>query len=195
MEKSSWNIPTLECHWRNLVETDPHWDATRETLTFVADTGTPVEGLKQPTHAPAHMIKQSSILGSLKWQDGGTPISKWTGLCKVSLYMEFTVLQWVPILLLTHVSTSTSLCACLWYEHHYNFEYLGLQVNWNQFSSNNSHHPSCIHKEAACYEVTWLNGLQTRLSQYTGVPLDKAHWFTTGATSTLGCHWNHTGWC
>ena len=21
------------------------------------------------------------------------------------------------------------------------------------------------------------------------------HWKTTGATSTLGCHWNHTGWC
>ena len=21
------------------------------------------------------------------------------------------------------------------------------------------------------------------------------HWKTIGATSTLGCHWNHTGWC
>ena len=21
------------------------------------------------------------------------------------------------------------------------------------------------------------------------------HWKTTGATSTMGCHWNHTGWC
>ena len=21
------------------------------------------------------------------------------------------------------------------------------------------------------------------------------HWKTTGARSTLGCHWNHTGWC
>ena len=27
------------------------------------------------------------------------------------------------------------------------------------------------------------------------MPLDRPHWKTTGATSTLGCHWNHTGWC
>ena len=31
LEKLSWNSPTLECHWRNLVETAPHWDATGET--------------------------------------------------------------------------------------------------------------------------------------------------------------------
>ena len=23
----------------------------------------------------------------------------------------------------------------------------------------------------------------------------ETHWKTTGATSTLGCHWNHTDWC
>ena len=28
LEKLSWNSPTLECHWRNLIETVPHWDAT-----------------------------------------------------------------------------------------------------------------------------------------------------------------------
>ena len=32
--KLSWNSPTLECHWRNLVESVPHWDATGETLIF-----------------------------------------------------------------------------------------------------------------------------------------------------------------
>ena len=31
--------------------------------------------------------------------------------------------------------------------------------------------------------------------QYTGIPLIRPHWKTTGATGTLGCHWNHTGWC
>ena len=48
--------------------------------------------------------------------------------------------------------------------------------------------------------MTWPNDLQTRFGQYTGIPLDRPHWKTTGATSTLGCHWNHmadasTQWC
>ena len=43
--------------------------------------------------------------------------------------------------------------------------------------------------------MAWPNDLQTRFCQYTGIPLDRPHWKTTGATSTLGCHWNHTGWC
>ena len=64
---------------------------------------------------------------------------------------------------------------------------------------------------------TYLNlyNIQTRCSQYTGIPLDRLHWNshwssigtpvllcllrthmkTTGAISTLGCHWNHTSWC
>ena len=41
--------------------------------------------------------------------------------------------------------TSTSLCACLGYEHQYIFVYLGLQFKWNQISSNNCHHTRCIH--------------------------------------------------
>ena len=32
-------------HWKNLIDTAPHWDATGETLTFAAYTGTPLEGL------------------------------------------------------------------------------------------------------------------------------------------------------
>ena len=135
-EKLSWNSPTLECHWRNLVETAPHWDATGETLTFVAYSGTPLGGLWQPTHAPTHIVKQSSIHASLKWQDGGTPISKWAGLCKFSLYLELTALQWIPVLLLTHVSTSTSSCAYPWYEHHCSFLCVwgGKSNEINQFS-------------------------------------------------------------
>ena len=57
LEKLSWNSPTMECHWRNLVESTPHWDATGET--FAAYTGTPLEGLWQPTHAPTHIVKHA----------------------------------------------------------------------------------------------------------------------------------------
>ena len=53
LEKLSWNSPKLECHWRNSVESAPHWEATGET-NFAAYTGTPLEGLWQPTHAPTH---------------------------------------------------------------------------------------------------------------------------------------------
>ena len=99
---------TLEDRWRNLVEFASHWDANGETVTFAAYTGTPLEGLWQPTHAlTIKLSMQSSIHASLKWQDGGTSISKWAGLCIFSLYLEFIALQWMPILLLTHVSTST----------------------------------------------------------------------------------------
>ena len=43
--------------------------------------------------------------------------------------------------------------------------------------------------------MTWSNDLQTRFCQYIGIQLDRPHWKTTGAASTLGCHWNHTGRC
>ena len=174
LEKLSWKCPTLGCHWRNSC------------------------------------------------------------LCKLSVYLEFTALQWIPALLLTHLSTSTSLCACLWYEHHYSFVYLGLQVKWNQFSSNNSHHTSCMHK--GLHAGKWTDPMTSKPDSvdtlgyhwidHTGRPLEPqvrwdatgttladastqwcfsgnpvliciigTHWKTTGATGTLGCHWNHIGWC
>ena len=114
------------------------------------------------------------------------------------------------------------------------FVYLGLQVKWNQFSSNNSHHTSCIHKGS--HAGKWpdlmtskpdsVSTLGYHWTDHTGRPLEPqvhwdatgttladastqwcssgdpvliciigTHWKTTGATSTLGCHWNHTGWC
>ena len=36
---------TLEHHWKNLVETAPHWNATWKNLTIAAYTETPLEGL------------------------------------------------------------------------------------------------------------------------------------------------------
>ena len=89
------------------------------------------------------------------------------------------------------------------------FVYLGLQYKWNQLSSNNSRHTSCIHKGwVACWEVTWPNDLHSRRSQYTGIPLDKLHWNQTGwfcgpvvfhwqssvnlhNWNTLEDHWSH----
>ena len=114
------------------------------------------------------------------------------------------------------------------------FVYLGLQVKWNQFSSNNSHHTSCIHKGS--HAGKWLDLMTSKpdsvstlgyhWTYHTGRPLEPqvhwdatgttladastqwcssgdpvlifiigTHWKTTGATSTLECHWNHTGWC
>ena len=49
----------LEHHWKNLVETTPHWNATGGTVTFAAYTGTPLEGLWQPTHVPTHIVKHA----------------------------------------------------------------------------------------------------------------------------------------
>ena len=114
------------------------------------------------------------------------------------------------------------------------FVYLGLQVKWYQFSSNNSHHTSCIHKGS--HAGRWpdlmapkpdsVTTLWYHWTDQTGRPLEPqvhwdvtgttladantqwcssgdpvliciigTHWKTTGATSTLGCHWNHTRWC
>ena len=107
---------------------------------------------------------QSSIHASLKRQDGGTPVSKWTGLCIFSLYLEFTALQWIPVLLLTHVSTSTLLCLCLWYEHHNSFCIFGVASVWvltelpaagMSSSWNHSYYPS--------HQRPWHETVQRRL--------------------------------
>ena len=99
------------------------------------------------------------------------------------------------------MDTSSALNTCkyfnitlcmLWYEHHYSFCVFGgaSHMKLKQLS------PYQLYTlGVACWEVTWPNDLQTRFCQYTGIPLDRPHWKTTGATSTLGCHWNHTGWC
>ena len=136
---------------------------------------------------------QSSIHASLKWQDGGTRVSKWTSLCIFSLYLEFTALQWIPVLLLTHVSTSTLLCACLWYEHHYSFCVFGVASQMKSVKLKKTHHTSCIHKRSHVgkwpdlmtpkpYSVSTLGYHWT---DHTGRPLEpQVHWDATGTT-----HW------
>ena len=85
LEKLSWNSPTLECHWRNLVESAPHWDATGETLTFAAYAGTPLEGLWQPTHAPTHIVKHAEKhpcqFEMTRWRDTSKQVDR-------SLYIQ-----------------------------------------------------------------------------------------------------------
>ena len=156
-----------------------------------------------------------------QWQDDRPPSSKWTGLCKFSFYLEFTALQCILVLLFKHVSTSKSFCACLGYEHYYSFCVFGLQYKCNHLSSNNSHHASCIHKglhagkwpDLMTSKIDALSTLGYHWADCTGTALSGAiaqwsssgnpvliciigtHWKTTGATSTLEHHWNHTIWC
>ena len=100
------------------------------------------------------------------------------------------------------------------------FVYLGLQFKWNQLSSNNSRHTNCIHMwfdagkwhDLLTSKPEVVSTLGYHWADYTGTTQADAisrwsssgnpeliciivtHWKTTGATGTLGCHWNHTGW-
>ena len=125
---------------------------------------------------------QSSIHASLKSQHGGTPVSKWTGLWIFSFYLEFTALQWMPVLLLTHVSTSTSLCACLWYERHYNFCVFGVA----------SQMKSVEFKQLSPYQYVYIRGrmLGSDLTLWPPNQILSVHWDATGQT-TLEDHWSH----
>ena len=97
--------------------------------------------------------------------------------------------------------------------------YLGLQVIWNQFSSNRSHHTSCIHNGSHAGKWPYLmtsksdsvSTLGYHWTDHTGRPLEpKVHWDATGTTladaSTqwcfsgdpvliciIGTHWKTTG--
>ena len=151
-----------------------------------------------------------------KWRDTSKQVDR-------SLYIQplfgVTALQWIPVLLLIHVSTSTLLCACLDMSTIIVFVYLGLQVKWNQFSSNNSHHTSCIHKgshagkwpDPMTYKPDSVSTLGCHWTEHTGRLLEpQVHWDATGTTladaSTqwcssgdpvliciIGTHWKTTG--
>ena len=80
------------------------------------------------------------------------------------------------------------------------FVYLGLQVKWNQFSSNNSHHTSCIHRGS--HAGKWpdlmtskpdsVSTLGYHWTNHTGRPLEpQVHWDATGTTLADAS----TQWC
>ena len=102
------------------------------------------------------------------------------------------------------------------------FVYLGLQYKWNQLRQTTFAIP-VVYIRGGLHAGKWpdlmtskpdaLNTLGYDWTDCTGTTLADAiaqwsssgnqvlickigtHWKTTGATSTLGCHWNHTGWC
>ena len=99
------------------------------------------------------------------------------------------------------------------------FVYLGLQVKQNQFSSNNSHHTSCMHKglhagkwpDLITSKPDYVSTLGYHWTDHTGRPLDpQVHRDATGTTladastqwcpsgypvliCVIGTHWNTTG--
>ena len=194
LNKRNWNCPTLECHWGDY---------------------------NSPHTIQAHIVKQSSIHASLKWQDGGTQGT--SGQISVNLAFTWSLL----------LSTVYQFCSSnMWLvQHHFvhaldistiiAFVYLGLQYKLNQLSSNNSRHTSCIHRGcmlgsdltqwppnqtlpvhwvyhwADCTGTTLADAIVHRSSS--GNPMliciIGTHWNTAGATSTLGCQRNHTGRC
>ena len=132
------------------------------------------------------------------------------------------------------MSTSTSLCTCLWYEHHYSFCVFGVASQMKSVEFKQLSPYSCIHKgshagkwpDLMTSKPGYVSTLGYHWTYHTGRPLEPqvhwdatgttltdastqwcssgnpvliciigTHWKTTGATSTLGCHWNHTGCC
>ena len=78
------------------------------------------------------------------------------------------------------------------------FVYLGLQVKWNQFCSNNSYHTSCVHKRS--HAGKWpdlmtskpdsVTTLGNHWTDHTGRPLEpQVHWLIC----IIGTHWKTTG--
>ena len=126
------------------------------------------------------------------------------------------------------MDTSSALNTCMWVLQHHAvhafdmsiiivFVYLGLQVKWNQFSSNNSHHTRCIYKgshagkwpDLMTSKPDYVSTLGYHWTDHTGRPLEP-HWDVTGTTladaSTqwcpsgdsvficiIGTHWKATG--
>ena len=117
---------TSRVHWNTTGKTWlklPHWNATGETLTIAAYNGTPLGGgggggggggdYNSP-HAHAHMVKQSSLHASLKWQDGKAPNSRWTCSGNAAFIWNLLLCSAYQVLLFTRVSTSTLLCVCIY---------------------------------------------------------------------------------
>ena len=195
-----------------------HWNATGMSLVDPVNTGIPLGDLEHQwrnyssPHTQAHIVKQSSIHASLKWQAESGQVfvnSAFTwNLLHLKAYQLCSSNVWV---LQHHFVHALDMSI------HY-FVYLGLQYKLNQLSSNNSRHTSCIHKGS--HAGKWpdlvtskphaLSTLRYHWTDCTGTTLADAiaqlsssgnpvliciigtRWKTTGATSTQGCHWNHT---
>ena len=151
-------------------------------------------------HTQAHIVKQISIHASWKWQDGRTPSSEWTGLCKLSFYLP--VMFFKRVVLQLHsvhpLDMSTIIVFCVF----------GIAVQMKSAYLKQLSSYQLYTLGVACWEVTWPNDIQTRLCQYIGIPLDRLHWKHNGWCyhpvvsqwqsnvnlhnwNTLGDHWSH----
>ena len=129
---------------------------------------------------------------------------------QVSVNSAFTCWSWLLSnahqFCSSNVSSLPLLCACIRYEHHCIFVYLGLQHKWNQLSSNNSRHTSRIHK--GLHARKWPDLMTTKpdahstlgyhWTDYTGITLDDAivQWSSSGnpvLIYIIGTHWKSTG--
>ena len=132
----------------------------------------------------------------------------------VSVNSALTALQCIPVLFSKRVSISTSFCACLGYEHHYS-------CKSNEISLAQRTLAISIEYIRGLHAGKWPDLMISKPDcQYTGIPLDYTgttladaitqwcpsgnqviisiigiHWTTTGATSTIECHWNNTALC
>ena len=170
LKRLSWNDPTLECHWGNYDYCSLHWNTTGGTITPPPPPPPPPP---PHTHTQVHIVMQGSIHASLKWQNGGTTSSKWTGLCKFSFYCSAmdtsSVLQ-------TCEYFNITMCMPWLLAPLYFFVCLGLQFEWNQLSSNNSRHTHCIHK--GLHAGKWPDLMTSK----------------PDSVSTLGYHWTDYTW-
>ena len=83
------------------------------------------------------------------------------------------------------------------------FVYLGWQFKWNQFSSNNSHHTSCIHN--GLHAGKWPDPMNSKpnsvstlayhWTDHPGRPLEpQVHWDATGTTlADVSTQWCPSG--
>ena len=134
LEKLSWIWPTLGCHWRNSNFCSLHWNTTGWTVTAHTCPDTyslarriasmPVWNDRMAGHQQASA--QVSVYSTCAWS-----LLPCIG-CQLCCY-HMWVLQHSSV----HAFDMSTIIV---------FVYLGLQVKWNQLSSNNSQHTSCIHK-------------------------------------------------
>ena len=92
----------------------------------------------------------------------------------------FSALQWITVLFFKQVSHSTSLCACLGYEHYNNFLYIwGCRSNKISLAQTAFHIP-----------VLYIGGcmLRSDLTEWPPNQIWSVHWATTGQI-TLESHW------
>ena len=116
---------TPEHHWKNLVA--PHWNATGKKIDYCSlHWNTTGESITAPIH---RHISLSRVASMPVWNDKGMEYQAASGQVSVKSVFTWSLpLSNAPVLFVKRVSISSSLCACLGYEHHYSFCVFGVAV-------------------------------------------------------------------